>query len=139
MCYTLQAAQYMGETCRYLLRQPPSVEETQHKVRIMFGNGLRAEIWENFVERFNIKQISELYGSTEGNASCANYTNKVGACGFIPQFLKKVYPFHIAKLGEDGEPVRDPKTGLVELCKPGEVGELVSEIVKNHPYREFKG
>lgn len=40
-----------------------------HTVRTMFGNGLRAEIWEEFVSRFGIKQISEIYGSTEGNAS----------------------------------------------------------------------
>ncbi len=35
----------------------------------MLGNGLRAEIWKECVERFNIKNISELYGATEGNVS----------------------------------------------------------------------
>lgn len=35
----------------------------------MFGNGLRPQIWKQFVERFNIPQIGELYGSTEGNAN----------------------------------------------------------------------
>jgi solute carrier family 27 fatty acid transporter 1/4 len=32
----------------------------------MFGNGLRAEIWTDFVNRFGVK-IAEFYGSTEGN------------------------------------------------------------------------
>lgn len=35
----------------------------------MFGNGLRQEIWRDFKNRFNIKQIGEVYGSTEGNAN----------------------------------------------------------------------
>ena len=34
----------------------------------MFGNGLRAEIWKEFVERFNV-EIGELYGSTEGTSN----------------------------------------------------------------------
>lgn len=35
----------------------------------MYGNGLRAEIWSEFVNRFNIAKIGELYGSTEGNSN----------------------------------------------------------------------
>ena len=30
--------------------------------RLMFGNGLRAEIWEEFVSRFHIQDIAEFYG-----------------------------------------------------------------------------
>ena len=40
----------------------------------MFGNGLKAQIWEKFVERFQIKQIGEFYGATEGNSNLGNYT-----------------------------------------------------------------
>jgi solute carrier family 27 fatty acid transporter 1/4 len=32
----------------------------------MFGNGLRGEIWGDFVARFGVR-IGEIYGSTEGN------------------------------------------------------------------------
>ncbi len=64
-----QGAQYMGETCRYLLKQPPSPEENTHGLRMMFGNGLRSEIWTEFKDRFNIPLILELYGATEGNAN----------------------------------------------------------------------
>ena len=35
----------------------------------MFGNGLRGEVWQEFVTRFNIKNISEFYGATEGNSN----------------------------------------------------------------------
>lgn len=62
-------AQYIGEICRYLMAQPERPTDKQHKVRMMFGNGLRPEIWSDFVRRFNIKQVGEFYGSTEGNAN----------------------------------------------------------------------
>lgn len=67
--YNCTVAQYIGEICRYLLSQPQTQFDKTHSIRLMFGNGLRPNIWKNFVERFNIKQIGELYGSTEGNAN----------------------------------------------------------------------
>lgn len=66
-------AQYIGEMCRYLLTVPVCPEERQHKVRLMYGNGLRPQIWETFVARFGIKQIGELYGATEGNSNIGKY------------------------------------------------------------------
>ena len=35
----------------------------------MFGNGVRAQIWEEFTKRFNMPHIAEFYGSTEGNTN----------------------------------------------------------------------
>ena len=67
--YKCTAAQYIGEICRYLLAQKPSEEDKKHNVTIVFGNGLRPKIWREFVTRFNIKQVGEFYGSTEGNAN----------------------------------------------------------------------
>lgn len=67
--YQVTAAQYIGEICRYLIAQPDSPYDRSHKVRMMFGNGLRKEIWPDFVKRFGINQINELYGSTEGNTN----------------------------------------------------------------------
>lgn len=51
---------------------PPSQNDRKHKVRLMFGNGLRPQIWESFVKRFGIKQIGEYYGATEGNSNLSN-------------------------------------------------------------------
>ena len=70
-----QVAQYIGETCRYLLAAPPRPEDKTHKVRLMFGNGLRPQIWEEFINRFNIPQVSEFYGATEGNANISKIIN----------------------------------------------------------------
>jgi solute carrier family 27 fatty acid transporter 1/4 len=67
--FSYQVAQYIVEICRYLLMVPVCPEEKQHKVRLMYGNGLRPQIWEAFVARFGIKQIGEIYGATEGNSN----------------------------------------------------------------------
>lgn len=131
----------------------------------MFGNGLRPQIWTEFVKRFNVKIISEFYGATEGNCNISKYStayfgeeisvkvlkmtyiictvninNKVGAVGFISRIAPFVYPVTLIKVDEaTGEPVRDPRTGLVWRCRPNEEGELVGRIVENHPVREFQG
>lgn len=36
---------------------------------MIFGNGLRPQIWREFVQRFNIPKVAEFYGATEGNAN----------------------------------------------------------------------
>jgi solute carrier family 27 fatty acid transporter 1/4 len=54
------------------LAQPPVPEEKQHKMRLIYGNGLRAEIWQEFVNRFGV-QIGELYGSTEGTSNLGRF------------------------------------------------------------------
>lgn len=95
--YKCTAAQYIGEICRYLLLQENRKLDNQHTVRIMFGNGLRPNIWREFKERFNIKKIVEFYGATEGNANVVNYRGKEGSCGFISRILPRsvvnmIYP-----------------------------------------------
>ncbi len=62
-------AQYIGEICRYLLSAPETPEEKQHRLQIMFGNGLRPQIWKQFTQRFGVNRIAEFYGATEGNSN----------------------------------------------------------------------
>lgn len=76
--------QYIGEICRYLLRQPVREAEGRHRVRLAVGNGLRPAIWEEFSERFGVRQIGEFYGATECNCSIANVDGKVGAAPTSP-------------------------------------------------------
>jgi hypothetical protein len=49
--------QYIGELCRYLCATKPAPTDTKHRVRLAVGNGLRPDIWQQFVERFNIAQV----------------------------------------------------------------------------------
>ena len=71
--FPIKAAQYIGEICRYLLSAPETPEEKKHNVQLMFGNGLRPQIWDLFVTRFNIQRIGEFYGATEGNSSVGKF------------------------------------------------------------------
>ncbi|CAI5454641.1 unnamed protein product [Caenorhabditis angaria] len=139
--YNCTCSQYIGEICRYLLAQKQTPEEKQHKVRMMWGNGLRAEIWTDFVNRFNIEKIGELYGSTEGNSNIVNLDNKKGACGFMPIYpmIGSLYPVRLIKVDEEtGELVRDKK-GLCVPCRPGELGEMVGVIKKKDALLKFEG
>ncbi|XP_050545915.1 long-chain fatty acid transport protein 4-like isoform X5 [Daktulosphaira vitifoliae] len=70
--YKCTIAQYIGEMCRYCLSVPTSEFDTSHQVRMIIGNGLRPQIWQEFVQRFNIQKIVEFYGATEGNANMSD-------------------------------------------------------------------
>merc|ERR1719400_1277942 len=132
-------AQYIGEIARYLYATPECPEEKSHKVRMMFGNGLRPQIWKKFVDRFNIKQINEFYGSTEGNCSVGNFSNKVGAVGFISVLFPFLLPLGLVKVDEETrEPLRT-EDGLCIPCEFGEPGELVGRIDRGHPVRDYHG
>ncbi|XP_060108620.1 long-chain fatty acid transport protein 1 [Heteronotia binoei] len=137
--YKCTIIQYIGEICRYLLNQPIREVEMQHQVRLAIGNGLRPTIWEDFTQRFRIKQIGEFYGATECNCSIANLDGKVGACGFNSRILPNVYPIRLVKVNEETmELIRD-SNGLCITCRPGEPGLLVGRINQEDPLRRFDG
>ena len=79
--------QYIGELCRYLVAAPTSAAEKAHRLRLACGNGLSAEVWRAFAERFGVPQILEFYASTEGNLTLYNVEGKLGAIGRQPPFL----------------------------------------------------
>lgn len=137
--YNVTAAQYIGELCRYLLSQPPRPTDTQHNVKLMFGNGLRPQIWREFVGRFKVRRIGEFYGSTEGNANIVNFNNTPGACGFVSRILPYIYPVTLIKCDPiTGVPQRD-RRGVCMRCGPGETGEFVGKIIEGDPTRSFDG
>jgi solute carrier family 27 fatty acid transporter 1/4 len=110
----------------------------------MFGNGLKAQIWESFCTRFNIGHIAEFYGATEGNCNMINIEDMPGCVGFMgviwPQWVKHLFlPLFVIKLdNETGEPIRDSK-GFCIKTDPGEPGEFIGKIVKGDPQKDFKG
>jgi len=120
--------QYIGELCRYLQKAPASEYESQHRLRLACGNGLRGDVWEAFQARFAIPQILEFYAATEGNFSLYNVEGKVGAIGRIPPLLAHRFPAAIVRLDLDaGMPVRTAD-GLCIACARGEVGEAIGRI-----------
>jgi fatty-acyl-CoA synthase len=72
---------YVGELCRYLLRQPASPHDRDHRLRVAAGAGLRPDIWAAFQERFRIPRIIEMYGATEGNIALQNDGGPRGSVG----------------------------------------------------------
>jgi len=104
------------------------------------GNGLRPDVWEKFQKRFGVEQIIEFYASSEGNASLVNNTGKVGAIGFVPNILTKIYPVKIFRYDQDAdELVRDAATGLCVEAKAGETGQVMGLIKDDDPSRRFDG
>ncbi|XP_045542793.1 long-chain fatty acid transport protein 4 [Papilio machaon] len=137
--YKATVAHYIGEMCRYVLATPPSPADTQHNVRVIFGNGLRPQIWNDFLKRFNIKHVLEFYGATEGNANIANTDGTPGAIGFVSRILPSIYPIAIIKVNQEtGEPIRDSR-GLCQLANPDEPGVFIGKISPNNPTREYLG
>ncbi|XP_034476924.1 long-chain fatty acid transport protein 4 isoform X1 [Drosophila innubila] len=132
-------AQYIGEMARYILATPTTSHDRQHQVRMVFGNGLRPQIWTQFVERFKIAKVGEFYGATEGNANIMNNDSTVGAIGFVSRILAQLYPISVIRADlHTGEPIRNEK-GLCELCGVLEPGVFIGKIVKGNPCREFLG
>lgn len=137
--YNCTVAQYIGELCRYLLSTPTKAEDTKHSVRLMYGNGLRPQIWSQFTSRFNIDEIGELYGSTEGNSNLANVDNQVGAIGFVPVWGEKIHPVLLIRCDEEtGEPIRDANGRCIK-CKAGEPGVFVGKINPKRAVNAFSG
>jgi len=122
---------YIGELCRYLVNAPTPENvkvETGHKIKMVFGNGLRPEIWNEFKTRFAIPQIIEFYGSTEGNVSLFNLDEKPGAIGRVPALVKSRINIRLVPFDVEKEiPIRQAN-GFCRICKPGEIGEAIGMI-----------
>jgi fatty-acyl-CoA synthase len=131
--------QYIGELCRYLLSTPPQPEESRHALRLACGNGLRADVWPQFQQRFRIPQILEYYAATEGNFSLYNCEERIGAIGRIPPFLSHRVPVALVKFDvESALPLRDG-SGRCVRCVPGEVGEAIGQILAASGVTRFEG
>ena len=133
--------QYIGELCRYLVNAAKSPRERSHRIRICCGNGLRADVWEKFQERFAIPRILEFYASTEGNVSLYNVEGHIGAIGRVPSFLRHRFPLALVKFdAAPGEPARD-SDGYCIRCTTDEVGEAIGKIGKDpvQSGRDFEG
>jgi len=116
-------ATFIGEMPRFLLAQPETPEEKQHKIERVITVGLRANIWEEFQERFGIKKIYEFYGATETNVGIMNVEGK-------PGYLGRLMPLQAAVVKWDAEAetiIRNDK-GCCQWVEPGEEGMLIGRI-----------
>jgi fatty-acyl-CoA synthase len=120
--------QYIGELCRYLVHTPFHPRETDHRIRLCCGNGLRSDVWNEFKSRFRIPQILEFYAATEGNVALYNFEGKPGAIGRIPPFPGHRFSLALVKFDvEKEEPIRNQQ-GFCVRCANNEVGEAIGKI-----------
>ncbi|KZS55476.1 long-chain-acyl-CoA synthetase FadD6 [Mycobacterium ostraviense] len=119
---------YIGEVCRYLLNQPAKSTDRAHRVRVITGNGLRPEIWDEFTERFGIARVCEFYAASEGNSAFINIFNVPRTTGVSPMPLA-----YVEYDPDTGAPLRDG-SGRVRRVPPGEPGLLLSPVNRLQPF-----
>ncbi|XP_061577599.1 long-chain fatty acid transport protein 2-like [Cololabis saira] len=137
--YDVTVMQYIGETLRYLCNTPKKENEKRHKVRMAIGNGVRTDIWSEFLSRFGDIKVRELYAATEGNIGFVNYTSKVGAVGRVNVLHKFFFPYTLIKFDiEKEEPVRNSEGLCIEAAR-GETGLLVGKVTQRSPFVGYAG
>lgn len=119
---------YVGELCRYLMDNPVSEAEQQHRVRKMIGNGLRPNIWQAFKQRFAITEVLELYASSEGNIGFNNVFNFDNTVGFSP------LPYAIVAFDKEQNQAIRNKKGFCQRVKVGETGLLIGKVTARTPF-----
>lgn len=118
---------YVGELCRYLVDQPPSVDDSRHDVKKMIGNGLRPGAWNEFKTRFAVNHICELYAASDGNIGFTNILNFDNTIGFSLMSWELVAYDH-----DSGAPIRGAN-GLMRKVAKGEQGLLLAKIYDKAP------
>ncbi|KAM6961031.1 long-chain fatty acid transport protein 2-like [Aplochiton taeniatus] len=137
--HNVTVMQYIGETMRYLCNTPKKDNDRDHNVRIAIGNGVRTDVWTDFLNRFGDIHVRELYAATEGNIGFINYTGKIGAVGRVNFIHRRLFPYTLVKFNiEKEEPVRNSEGLCIEAAK-GETGLLVGKVTKISPFVGYAG
>ncbi|XP_007945650.1 long-chain fatty acid transport protein 6 [Orycteropus afer afer] len=137
--YNVTVFQYIGELCRYLCKQPKKEGEKDHQVRLAIGNGLRSDVWTEFLDRFGNIKMCEFYGATEGNICFMNHTGKIGSVGRTNFFYKLFFAFDLIKYNlQKDEPIRNEK-GWCSSVKKGEPGLLIARVSAKNPFFGYAG
>jgi len=119
---------YIGELCRYLLAQPSKPTDRAHRIRVVVGNGLRPEIWQEFKTRFGIERISEFYGASECNLAFVNALNLDYTAGTCP------LPYAVVAYDRDTDAAARDRNGRLTKVAKGDVGLLITKITGRSPF-----
>jgi len=97
---------YLGGVLGLLLKQPARADDHDHSVRVAWGGGAPAHLWEPFERRFGVR-IREAYGMTEAASfTTINLDGRVGSIG-------RPVPHFDVRILADGEiVVRERQPGL---------------------------
>jgi citronellyl-CoA synthetase len=130
--YNVTCFNYIGELCRYLLNQPPNPNDRNHNVYKICGNGLKPEIWNEFKERFGIREVIEHYGATEIRGMFCNYLNLDRTIGF------NFEPYAIVKYDIDADKPVENEKGFFQNVDDGEAGLLLIKIRNETTFAGYK-
>jgi fatty-acyl-CoA synthase len=117
---------YIGEVCRHLLNTPSTEDERRHRLRVAVGNGMRADVWGPFQDRFGVPLIREFYGATEAPGGIFNITGRRGSVGRVP--LRHLTPARLARYDSAEDRHVRGADGFLQECRPGEDGELLVKL-----------
>uniref|UniRef100_A0A1Y1L578 Long-chain-fatty-acid--CoA ligase n=1 Tax=Photinus pyralis TaxID=7054 RepID=A0A1Y1L578_PHOPY len=135
--YKCNVAQYIGEMCRYILSSCPE-DNIKHPVKVMFGNGLKPNIWKVFQQKYKISQVFEWYACSEGNLCLLNLDNKVGSVGHIPPYLQKYSSLQLVRYSEESsEPIRNVD-GFCMKVGENEPGLAIGAIAVNKRFEPLE-
>ncbi|KAM9311847.1 LOW QUALITY PROTEIN: long-chain fatty acid transport protein 2-like [Gastrophryne carolinensis] len=134
--YNVTAFQYIGEVLRYLCNTPKKDNDKKHCVRLAFGNGVRPDVWKEFISRFGPIEINE---ATESSCFVFNYSKKIGSVGRCNKFLREKRPFELIEYDvEKSEPVRDASGFCIKVAK-GQTGLSISKVTSSTPFNGYAG
>ena len=119
---------YIGELCRYLLTQDEKPTDKDNTIRLIVGNGLRPEIWDEFKDRFGISRVAEFYGASECNIAFINAFNLDRTAGFCP------LPYAVVEYDDETGKAKRDSNGRLTKVSAGGVGLLLSKITDRAPF-----
>lgn len=119
---------YIGELCRYLLTQPKKATDADNTIKLVVGNGLRPEIWEEFTTRFGIERVAEFYGASECNIAFINALNMKKTAGICP------LPYAVVEYDEESGKAKRGSNGKLRKVGSGDVGLLLSKVTDRAPF-----
>uniref|UniRef100_H2Z7X8 long-chain-fatty-acid--CoA ligase n=1 Tax=Ciona savignyi TaxID=51511 RepID=H2Z7X8_CIOSA len=132
--YNVTIVQYIGEILRYVCKQPVTPEDRNHSVRTIVGNGLRPDVWKQFLSRFGAHiHVLEFYAATEGNVGFINLPNKFGCIGTYSPLIRVSFVslfISICRQTFYFKPIK---------CPPNEPGLLVGKITNSTRISSYKG
>ena len=122
---------YIGELCRYLTNSEPGSKDSTNPLRSMMGNGMRPDVWLDFKNRFGIKRVCELYGSSEGNVAFANLLNKDCTVGMTS------VEHALVKYDVDNDEIIRDTNDLCVTVEEGEPGLLLGKISEDAVFEGY--
>ncbi|MCJ1476151.1 hypothetical protein MMC13_004816 [Lambiella insularis] len=136
---------YVGEAARYLLAAPPSPFECDHKLKRLYGNGLRPDVWTKFQARFNIPEVLEFFNSTEGMFGLYSYSKgpyQVDAVGHHGAILRYLFHHIYVPVEVDSETNsiwRSPATGFAKRKAYTDGGEILVKVPDSSAFPGYVG